>query len=134
MQQMDRRQLLEGLGAIGMQSAVLVANVRQVSAQGASPRMALAQFMRDQSRVDALKRGVAVMKARKPSDPGSWFYQAAIHGVPGNFVREASRRDADVAHIYREGKFWNQCTHFRNASSEGAPGVVARLHRRTLMK
>ena len=31
--------------------------------------------------MNALRRGVRAMKARKPSDPLSWFYQAALHGV-----------------------------------------------------
>ena len=38
------------------------------------PRMRLEDFVQDSKRVDALKRGVEVMKARQPSDPTSWFF------------------------------------------------------------
>jgi tyrosinase-like protein len=71
--------------------------------------------MKDKLKVEAFKRGVAAMKARRPSDPTSWFFQAAIHGVSDEYINEASRRDSGIARVDR--KFWNQCTHFRNASS-----------------
>jgi len=48
------------------------------------PRMRLSEFVKDPSRVESLKRGVRVMKSRKPSDPRSWFFQAAIHVMVEN--------------------------------------------------
>lgn len=45
--------------------------------------------------VDALRRGVAAMKARPASDPTSWIYQANIHGTTDTPVRTA----------------WNTCQH-----------------------
>jgi hypothetical protein len=64
----------------------------------------------------ALKNGVAVMKARKPSDPTSWFFQAAIHGVSTSLMNTAVGIDPAVWAVERK-KFWNQCPHFGNASS-----------------
>jgi len=50
------------------------------------PRMPLSKFLKDERMVTALRKGVEAMKARKPYDPLSWFYQAAIHGVPPAMV------------------------------------------------
>lgn len=74
-------------------------------------RMRLQDFVLDAKRVAALKRGVAVMKSRKPSDPRSWFFQAAIHGVLPTAVEEAQKTDPDIKKI-DQNRFWNQCPHF----------------------
>lgn len=81
-----------------------------------SKRQSLVEFVKDQAKVDALKKGVAAMKAKKPSDPTSWFFQAAIHGVPQAFVAAAAKDDPGVANV-DQVRVWNQCTHFRNAPS-----------------
>jgi hypothetical protein len=88
-----------------------VASAQQISRQN------LVTFAQDPARVAALKRGVAVMKSRKPSDPKSWFFQAAIHGVSPEFVAEALARDPDVAKV-DQAKFWNQCPHAGQVSAE----------------
>lgn len=75
------------------------------------PRMPLHEFVKDANLMTALVRGVRAMKARKPSDPLSWFFQAAIHGVPHAMVTKASIDDSDVVDIEKDGKYWNQCPH-----------------------
>ena len=87
------------------------------AAAAAPVRVSLEQFARDPARVASLKRGVAVMKARPPSDPTSWFFQAAIHGVSDRMVFEAYQRDPLVANVDR-ARFWNTCPHFGQSSAE----------------
>ena len=76
-----------------------------------SPRMRLEDFIKDQNRVKSLKRGFQVMKSRKPSDPRSWFFQGAVHGVTPEAVADAQKQDPDVAKVDQK-RFWNQCPHF----------------------
>lgn len=56
------------------------------------------------------------MKDRDPSDPRSWFFQAAIHAVRPDWVDEAKRRDPKVSQV-DQGRFWNQCPHFGQESA-----------------
>jgi hypothetical protein len=110
----NRRQLVvTGALAVG---AGFVARLSRAAAQTEPPRKSLASFIQDPASVQALKRAVGVMKARKPSDPTSWFYQAAIHGVPDDLIADAARRDPGVVRNV-DRKFWNQCTHFSKSSS-----------------
>jgi len=90
------------------------------------PRMPLEEFVQTPRLVDALRHGVNEMKKRKPSDPRSWFFQAAIHGVqldatdPGyKYYQAALAADPDVAKVDR--KFWNQCPHFKQNSANFVP-------------
>src|SRR6516165_722155 len=76
-----------------------------------SPRMKLEDFMKDQNRVKSLKRGVGVMRSRKPSDPRSWFFQSAVHGVTPDAIADAQKQDPDVAKVNQK-RFWNQCPHY----------------------
>ena len=62
------------------------------------------------------------MKARKPSDPRSWFFQAAVHGVTEQAIAEAAAADPEVANVDQE-KYWNQCPHFE-ALHATAPDFV----------
>ena len=93
-----------------------------------SPRMSLRDFTeyhlpeRDRSeaarkRLASLRKGVRVMKSRKPSDPRSWFYQAAIHGVTNEQIIAAADRDPDVTKVQRE-MFWNRCPHHGEPSAD----------------
>lgn len=93
-------------------------------AQGVSPpvpvtaaRMSLEDFVVDPDRAASLKRGVAAMKARAPSDPTSWFFQAAVHAVPPEWVEVARRRDPDVGKL-DVSRFWNQCPHGGQGSAD----------------
>jgi hypothetical protein len=101
------------------------------------PRIPLHEFVKDPQLMDAFRRGVRKMKARKPSDPLSWFYQAAIHGVPAEMIQVAA---AGVKLVENDGKLeakvvdpdpgvnrvdqkknWNQCPHFGQASANFLP-------------
>ena len=84
------------------------------------PRMPLHEFVRDAVLLDAFRRGVRAMKARKPSDPLSWFYQAAIHGVTDEMVQVQAVADPDVL-LVDKGKYWNQCPHFKQESANFLP-------------
>ena len=92
----------------------------------AAPRLPLEEFVDTPRLVESLRRGVREMKRRRPSDPLSWFYQAAIHGVqldptdPGSkYYKAALRADPDVANVDR--RFWNQCPHYGQNSADFLP-------------
>ena len=82
-----------------------------------APRMSITEFVKDAGRVAALKRGVKTMKARDPSDPTSWFYQAAVHAVTAEAIAEAAVLDPNVNNV-DQAKFWNQCPHFGAPSAD----------------
>jgi hypothetical protein len=91
-----------------------------------APRMPLEEFADTPRLVESLRRGVREMKKRKPSDPLSWFYQAAIHGVqldpmdPGSkYYKAALDSDPDLAKV--DQRFWNQCPHFGQNSADFLP-------------
>ena len=93
------------------------------SVRGATPpmpRMPLDEFVKQPDLVAALRKGVVAMKARKPSDPLSWFYQAAIHGVTEERLQEAAKNDPDVLKVDK-AKYWNQCPHFGQNSANFLP-------------
>ena len=91
-----------------------------VAAQPPMPRMPLEEFTQSRELVAALRKGVTAMKARKPSDPLSWFYQAAIHGVTDEKVQEALKFDPQVANVDQK-KYWNQCPHSGQNSANFLP-------------
>ncbi|MBV9999514.1 MAG: tyrosinase family protein [Verrucomicrobia bacterium] len=99
-----------GLVLFGRTSPLAVAEAASTSTL-THPRMKLEDFVKDQNRVKSLQRGVQVMKSRKPSDPRSWFFQAAVHGVEPDAVADAQKQDPDVAKVDQK-RFWNQCPHF----------------------
>ena len=76
-------------------------------------RMRLQDFMKHPDLIDSLKKGVAVMKARKPSGPTSWFFQASVHQVDPDFIPwQKAELDKDPnAQQYLHSQFWNQCPH-----------------------
>ena len=82
-------------------------------------RIRLEDFVKEPSRIAALRRGVAEMKKRKPSDPTSWFFQAAVHGVSDEAIAKAQEEDSEVTNV-EKGKFWNQCPHQEREGTSGA--------------
>jgi hypothetical protein len=78
--------------------------------------MSLTEFVRDPVRVESLRRGVAVMKARPASDHRSWFFQAAIHAYDDALYADALAQDPNVAQVDR-ARYWNKCTHFGQSSA-----------------
>jgi len=86
----------------------------------------LDEFVETPQLVEALRRGVKEMKKRDPSDPRSWFFQAAIHGVELDptklgfkFYKAAAATDPNLAKVDR--KFWNQCPHYGQNSANFVP-------------
>ena len=111
-------------------AAAALVNVRSIAQLAAQPvtaasavRQKLEMFATNATLVAALKQGVATMKSRKPSDPKSWFYQAAIHGVTAEAVAEASNSDPEVAHVDQD-KFWNRCPHFDELNASSADFLI----------
>ena len=76
-----RRDSLKLAGAALAGIAAPRAFAQDLTTDKLPPRMPLDEFVRDADLMQALIRGVRAMKARKPSDPLSWFYQAAIHAI-----------------------------------------------------
>jgi hypothetical protein len=83
-------------------------------------RLPLDEFVKDSDRLALLRKGVAAMQARKPSDPFSWFFQAAIHGVTDQMWQEAAKGDPGVNNVNRS-KYWNQCPHNGQNSANFLP-------------
>jgi hypothetical protein len=81
--------------------------------------MPLEEFVQSSSMLAALRKGVTEMKKRKPSDPLSWFYQAAIHGVTEAAVKKATADDPNVANVPADR--WNQCPHKGENSANFLP-------------
>lgn len=63
-------------GIIMVQQVPALAQVQLVF-----PRQDINVFMTQTARLDALKRGVQVMKSRPASNPTSWAFQANVHGT-----------------------------------------------------
>jgi hypothetical protein len=82
--------------------------------------MPLDEFVQDAQLLAALRKGVKAMKQRKPSDPLSWFYQAAIHGVTEDAVNKASAQDSNVGNVFKK-RYWNQCPHDGENSANFLP-------------
>jgi hypothetical protein len=84
------------------------------------PRMPLDEFANSPDLVDALRKGVKAMKQRPPSDPFSWFFQAAIHNVADDKIAQAAKDDPNVANVDVK-KYWNQCPHLGQNSANFLP-------------
>lgn len=82
------------------------------------PRMPLDVFVMNPKWLEALRTGVKEMKLRKPSDPLSWFFQAAIHGVTEEAINQAIKDDPNVPSVV---KYWNQCPHHGQHSANFLP-------------
>lgn len=91
-------------------------------------RLPLYEFVEDRRLLSALRRAVSEMRKRKPSDPLSWFFQAAIHGVSDQAKAVAAQEDPGVLNV-DAGKYWNQCPHHHhNNSADFLPWHRAYTH------
>jgi len=122
-----RRDSLKLAGAALAGAAAPRAFAQDLTGDKLPPRVPLDEFVQDADLVKALIRGVRAMKARRPSDPLSWFYQAAIHGVTDAAIEIAAAGDPDVMAVNRK-KHWNQCPHFGQASANFLPFHRAYMH------
>jgi hypothetical protein len=117
----SRREMITLMGmtaAAGLMNSSARAQTTSTTTQPL-PRMPLDEFVKSEKRVAALRKGVKEMKRRKPSDPLSWFYQAAIHGVLPDVVKTAASGDPDVLKVPPER--WNQCPHGGQHSANFLP-------------
>jgi hypothetical protein len=87
-----------------------------VGQAGSAQRLPLSEFVANPQLLAALRSGVSVMRARDPSDPTSWFFQAAVHAVTDGAVAEALAKDPNVAQVDQD-RFWNKCPHSRENSA-----------------
>jgi len=118
---LSRRETIKLLGLSA--AATLVDGALLQRASGAAPpapRMPLEEFVQSPRLLAALRKGVREMKRRKPSDPLSWFYQAAIHGVTDEAIEEAAKADPAVRRVFRK-RYWNQCPHDGENSANFLP-------------
>ena len=107
---------------------VLGASLATPAFAAAGPvRLPLNEFVAEPRLLKALRKGVAAMKRRKPSDPLSWFYQASIHGVSDNLWSAQVHDDPDVQKVDR-AKYWNQCPHKGENSANFLPWHRAYMH------
>lgn len=109
----SRRNLMRsgvGLAALSLLPTLSISAQLTQVVSSPSPRMKWEDFAQDPVRLESLKRGVATMKSRLPSDPTSWFFQAAIHAVGANAITTAAQVDPAVATV-DQARFWNQCPH-----------------------
>jgi len=121
--ELSRRDAVKLLGmsaAATVCSPMGVVNQAQASSSAPLARMPLEEFVQDSQLLAALRKGVKAMKRRKPSDPLSWFYQAAIHGVTDDAIKKASADDANVSNVFRK-RYWNQCPHDGENSANFLP-------------
>jgi hypothetical protein len=123
---LSRRDLIKLLGASAATS-LFVGVGAAAAAPGAAARMPLEEFVQIARLLAALRKGVQAMKARKPSDPLSWFYQAAIHGVTSDAVAKAAADDPGVDAVFQK-RYWNQCPHFGENSANFLPWHRAYTH------
>lgn len=117
---LSRREILKVL-AMSTASAVYLRHVPSGrAATPPLPRMPLEEFVQDATLLAALRKGVRAMKARKPSDPLSWFYQAALHGVTEDATKKAAAQDSNVDSVFKK-RYWNQCPHDGENSANFLP-------------
>lgn len=101
-------------------ATALAAGAAPAFAAASPVRLPLHEFAADDRLLKALRKGVAAMKKRKPSDPLSWFYQAAIHGVTDYLWSEQVHDDPGVHNVDR-ARYWNQCPHKGENSANFLP-------------
>jgi hypothetical protein len=111
------------VAAISFQGGVVASR-----AQTKPVRLPLDEFVANDRLLKALRKGVAAMKKRRPSDPLSWFFQASIHGVTDQLWMDAARGDSDVATKVNRAKYWNQCPHNGQNSANFLPWHRAYTH------
>jgi hypothetical protein len=111
-----RRQFVGSAVAVGAVGLV-AARAAIPGAETGPPRLSLDAFAADPRRLASLRKGVAVMKARNPSDPKSWFFQGAIHAYNATLFQDALAHDPKVAQV-NAARYWNRCPHFGQASAD----------------
>ncbi len=116
----SRRDFLSALAATAVAPALASLAATGTAAQSGGPtRLPLQDFVKSPKLVEALRRGVQVMRSRPPSDPRSWIFQGAIHAISDRLLADILLSDPKVALVDQQ-KFWNRCPHFGANSAEFA--------------
>jgi hypothetical protein len=118
--EISRREAVKLLGVSAASTFLGASPLVAQSAAATLPRMPLDEFVQDAQLLAALRKGVLAMKRRPPSDPLSWFYQAAIHGVTEDAVKKAAAQDPKVDAVFKK-RYWNQCPHDGENSANFLP-------------
>jgi hypothetical protein len=118
--EISRREAVKLLGVSAASTFLGASPLFAQSAAATLPRMPLDEFVQDAQLLAALRKGVLAMKRRPPSDPLSWFYQAAIHGVTEDAVKKAAAQDPKVDAVFKK-RYWNQCPHDGENSANFLP-------------
>lgn len=105
--------------SIGSVAALGITGLSPARAQALNGpvRQPLHEFLASENNRKGLRRGVREMKKRKPSDPLSWFFQAAIHGVTAKMMVEIGEELDNVNTV----RHWNQCPHHGQNSANFLP-------------
>lgn len=117
----SRREMIVAMGmtaAAGLAGGALARGGAQAATP--SPRLPLDEFVKSDTLLASLRRGVREMQKRKPSDPLSWFFQAAIHGVTPEAFNSAAAGDPAVTGQMLT-KYWNKCPHNGEHSANFLP-------------
>lgn len=88
-----RNSRIVGIFLMTLFSLTLLTQNLLAVAQQVFPRQNINTFMTQPVRIDALRRGIQVMKQRPASNPTSWAFQSNVHGTT------------------LSGANWNQCQH-----------------------
>lgn len=118
--ELSRRDMVRLLGMSAASALCFGSPLEAGSTVTPLPRMPLEEFVQDAQLLAALRKGVRAMKARKPSDPLSWFYQAAIHGVTDDAIKKAAAEDPKIDGVFKK-RYWNQCPHDGENSANFLP-------------
>jgi len=118
--ELTRREMVALLSMLPAAAALGTTPLDAQISTPASARMPLEEFVQDAQLLAALRKGVRAMKARKPSDPLSWFYQAAIHGVTDDAIKKAVVKDPGIESVFKK-RYWNQCPHDGENSANFLP-------------
>ncbi|MBL6851884.1 MAG: tyrosinase family protein [Alphaproteobacteria bacterium] len=89
-------------------------------------RLSLPAFAADPKKVASLRKGIGAMKALKPSDHRSYFFQAAVHAYSDTQFKVELSGDPGLKKV--DKKYWNQCPHFGQSSADFVIWHRAYLH------
>lgn len=115
----SRRQMIVMMGATA--AAGMVGDAfASPTATAPSSRIPLDEFVKSDRLVALLRKGVREMSRRKPSDPLSWVFQAAIHGITPKRIKSEAANDPGVTDELVK-RYWNQYLHHGENSANFLP-------------
>ncbi|HEX3808244.1 MAG TPA: tyrosinase family protein [Rhizomicrobium sp.] len=113
----SRRHFVGTAAALGALAGAGRFSILPARADSGPMRIPLSEFVKDAAKLDALRKGVAIMKSRPGSDHRSWFFQAAVHAYNDALYADALKKDRRVGKIDK-ARYWNKCPHFGQCSAD----------------